>query len=85
MHYSAYAFSKNNNPTIEAKQNSNTKMGQRDGFSKSDIEKVNKMYKCTGTTGTPSTTTAKPNQSVLGNLIEALFPSSNKDEEEMIE
>lgn len=25
-------------------------MGQRDGFSKMDIEKLNKMYKCTTTT-----------------------------------
>lgn len=89
MHYSPNAFSKNNNPTIESKQKNSAVMGQRDGFSKSDIEKVNKMYNCKGTTGTspamPSTTTtAKPNQSI-GSLIEALFPSSNMDEEEMIE
>lgn len=86
--YSASAFSKNNNPTIEAKKKSNERMGQRDGFSKSDINKVNKMYKCKGTTGEtasmPSTTTAKPNQSVIGGLIQTLFPSSNMDEDEMM-
>ncbi|XP_011632701.1 zinc metalloproteinase nas-4-like [Pogonomyrmex barbatus] len=45
MHYSAYAFSKNGRKTIETK-NPNAIIGQREGFSKSDIEKLNKMYKC---------------------------------------
>lgn len=46
MHYSSVAFSKNGQPTIEAKQKTSERMGQRDGFSKSDLEKIKKMYKC---------------------------------------
>lgn len=46
LHYSAYAFSKNNDRTIEALKDEtlNDKMGQRDGFSKGDIVKINSMY-----------------------------------------
>ncbi|XP_070500970.1 zinc metalloproteinase nas-4-like [Chironomus tepperi] len=50
MHYSTKAFSKNGQPTIKAKQTTTEQMGQREGFSKKDIEKINKMYKCTKTT-----------------------------------
>lgn len=46
MHYSPLAFSKNGQPTIEAKMRTNEVIGQRDGFSRKDIEKINKMYKC---------------------------------------
>ncbi|XP_065359198.1 hatching enzyme 1.2-like [Calliphora vicina] len=47
MHYSANAFSTNGRPTIVPVQNmGNTKMGQRDGFSDFDVEKLNKMYDC---------------------------------------
>lgn len=83
LHYSSTAFSKNGQPTIEAKTKSNEKMGQREGFSKKDIEKVNKMYQCQKATGADSTT-ARPSQSILGNLIETFFPSDSVDEEEMI-
>lgn len=69
MHYSPTAFSKNAQPTIEAKVKSNEKMGQRDGFSKKDIEKVNKMYKCQKDTGT--------NESIFGSIIDTFFPSSS--------
>ncbi|XP_055523112.1 hatching enzyme 1.2 [Wyeomyia smithii] len=49
MHYSATAFSSNGKPTIIAKYPlSGTKMGQREGFSRSDVEKVNRMYRCGG-------------------------------------
>lgn len=46
LHYSAYAFSKNNKMTIESRgdKSLNQVMGQREGFSKEDIEKVNAMY-----------------------------------------
>lgn len=47
LHYSAYAFASNpNSPTIESRTSSalTEKMGQRDGFSKGDIEKINAMY-----------------------------------------
>lgn len=91
MHYSAKAFSKNNQPTIKAKQTSTEQMGQREGFSKKDIEKVNKMYKCKRPTAEsdPSilTSSVKPSSesSFLSNIFQAIFPSSNMDEEEMIE
>lgn len=86
MHYSANAFSKNGKPTIEAKSSSGEKMGQRDGFSKKDIDKVNRMYKCKGSTGTAPvvTSTVKPDDSLIGAFINALFPNSSWDEEEMM-
>lgn len=46
MHYKYDAFSKNGQPTIVAKMATTDVMGQRVGFSKMDIEKINKMYKC---------------------------------------
>ncbi|XP_053674277.1 zinc metalloproteinase nas-4 [Anopheles nili] len=52
MHYSANAFSTNGKPTIEAKKPLNgAKLGQRDGFSWHDLEKLNKMYRCQGSNG----------------------------------
>lgn len=91
LHYSLTAFSKNSQPTIEVKMKTNDKIGQREGFSKKDIEKINKMYKCQRTTASVQTTvkpdlasTSKPNGSVFGSLIEAFFPSSSMDEEEII-
>ncbi|XP_065365550.1 hatching enzyme 1.2-like [Calliphora vicina] len=54
MHYSASAFSTNGRPTIVPMQNmGRTKMGQRDGFSAFDVEKLNKMYDC-GYGGAPA-------------------------------
>ena len=46
LHYSAYAFSKNNKMTIESRSDKslNKVMGQREGFSENDIEKLNTMY-----------------------------------------
>ncbi|CAK9810731.1 Zinc metalloproteinase nas-4 [Anthophora quadrimaculata] len=60
MHYSSYAFSKNGKPTIIPKiangyfnvadkysqGNARIKLGQREGFSKRDIQKIRRMYKC---------------------------------------
>uniref|UniRef100_A0A182TFS0 Metalloendopeptidase n=1 Tax=Anopheles melas TaxID=34690 RepID=A0A182TFS0_9DIPT len=46
MHYSSNAFSTNGNPTIEAKKPFSGDMGQRIGFSKSDLAKINLMYGC---------------------------------------
>ena len=48
MHYDAYAFSKNGRPTIEPK-NSRIKLssiGQREDFTASDLQHVNKLYDC---------------------------------------
>ncbi|KAG5682266.1 hypothetical protein PVAND_011630 [Polypedilum vanderplanki] len=92
LHYSANAFSKNGNPTIEARMKTSEKMGQREGFSKKDIEKVNKMYKCQKTTAEEdpdimTSTIGPPSQSpsIFGNILEILFPTSSMDEEEMID
>ncbi|XP_065372111.1 zinc metalloproteinase nas-4-like [Calliphora vicina] len=47
MHYSPNAFSSNGQPTIVAKKpEGRYAMGQRDGFSPMDVEKVNRMYRC---------------------------------------
>ncbi|XP_004519841.1 zinc metalloproteinase nas-13-like [Ceratitis capitata] len=48
MHYAKTSFSKNGKPTIEALKQTNEArlMGQRNGFSKGDIAKLNAMYKC---------------------------------------
>ncbi|XP_050521742.1 zinc metalloproteinase nas-13-like [Daktulosphaira vitifoliae] len=45
MHYSANAFSRNGQPTIDAKTRG-VIMGQREGLSRKDIQKIQKMYKC---------------------------------------
>ncbi|XP_069691835.1 zinc metalloproteinase nas-13-like [Periplaneta americana] len=45
MHYSAYAFSKNGEPTI-VPLDENAQIGQIDGFSARDLEKLAKMYDC---------------------------------------
>lgn len=65
-------------------------MGQREGFSKRDIEKVNKMYKCNRSTAESDpgimTSTIKPSggggSGGFGGIISAIFP--NMDEEEMV-
>ncbi|XP_063218532.1 zinc metalloproteinase nas-13-like [Bacillus rossius redtenbacheri] len=47
MHYSQYAFSANGQPTIEPMNKiKGMKLGQREGFSRGDIKKINRMYKC---------------------------------------
>lgn len=53
MHYGAYAFSRNRQPTI-SKTSSRDKceLGQRNGFSKIDLEKINRLYECEGTGNT---------------------------------
>lgn len=46
MHYSKTAFSKNfRDPTIIPKQK-DAKIGQRNGLSQLDIQKINKLYQC---------------------------------------
>lgn len=45
MHYGPKAFSRNNEPTIETYK-SGIKIGQRIGFSETDLYKINKLYTC---------------------------------------
>ncbi|KAH8311943.1 hypothetical protein KR044_008719 [Drosophila immigrans] len=55
MHYSANAFSTNGQPTIVAMQaNGASKMGQRNGFSDFDVDKLNAMYDCGYVAGSPA-------------------------------
>lgn len=44
LHYSAYAFSLNDKPTIKALNGKDELMGQRNGLSDSDVKKINAMY-----------------------------------------
>ncbi|XP_031632219.1 zinc metalloproteinase nas-13-like isoform X2 [Contarinia nasturtii] len=53
MHYSPKAFSKNGNITIEPIYES-MRLGQRDGLSEKDIQKINSMYKADCNTDTLS-------------------------------
>ncbi|XP_053686032.1 seminal metalloprotease 1-like [Sabethes cyaneus] len=46
MHYSEKSFSMNGEKTIVVRQETDQKIGQRDGMSKSDILKINRMYGC---------------------------------------
>jgi len=49
MHYGAYAFAKRSGvPTIIAKKPGKCKLGQRNGFSDTDIRKLNTLYQCRG-------------------------------------
>ncbi|KAI8130492.1 hypothetical protein FF38_11865 [Lucilia cuprina] len=70
MHYSANAFSTNGRPTIIPTQNmGNIKMGQRDGFSASDVEKLNKMYDCGAPAQTPAPVPGNGGQGVDNSLV----------------
>lgn len=46
MHYGKYAFNKNGRPTIEVIGHPHAPIGQRNGFSKTDIEQLNALYDC---------------------------------------
>ncbi|XP_045560370.1 hatching enzyme 1.2 [Salmo salar] len=48
MHYGRYAFSEDGGPTIIPKPDPNTPIGQRDGPSVLDIQKINRLYECGG-------------------------------------
>lgn len=68
MHYSKSAFSVNGRPTIVAKDPAKAdKMGQRDGFSKGDITKLNAMYNCPEKTSEVTNQNKPPNGDVNTN------------------
>ncbi|XP_050428943.1 low choriolytic enzyme-like [Adelges cooleyi] len=48
MHYPRYAFSKNGKETIVARNDPNMALGQRNGATATDLQKVYAMYSCTG-------------------------------------
>ena len=48
LHYGRLAFSANGQPTLQARDDPIRMLGQTDGLSRKDIEKVNKLYKCQG-------------------------------------
>lgn len=49
MHYDGKAFSKNNKQTIVPKDRRyKNVIGQREGLSVGDVERINNMYKCPG-------------------------------------
>jgi hypothetical protein len=72
MHYSANAFSVNGQKTIVALKEGGDKMGQREGLSDSDIQKIQKMYKCKADPSAAGTTQA-PNP----NPASSETPSTN--------
>ncbi len=53
MHYGTHYFSRNGRATIVPKR-SGVDIGQRQGFSNVDVQRINKLYKCSrGTTTKP--------------------------------
>ncbi|XP_078600494.1 blastula protease 10-like [Branchiostoma floridae x Branchiostoma japonicum] len=46
MHYSATSFSKNSLPTVVNRIPTDEVMGQRGGFSTTDVQKINQLYSC---------------------------------------
>lgn len=93
MHYGLYAFSKNEKPTMTPTKKTNSDIGQRRAFSKLDIEKINKMYKCRGATSDldqqgSGSSGGNGNGGGLGNLVGGIFglvgPDDIEDAEEVM-
>ncbi|XP_057667230.1 zinc metalloproteinase nas-13-like [Diorhabda carinulata] len=73
MHYSSTAFSYNGQRTISPKEMYNIeKMGQRNGFSKGDITKINAMYNCPEKTQQLNITGETTNETIEGNTSSVL-------------
>ncbi|GAB0090998.1 Metalloendopeptidase [Sergentomyia squamirostris] len=81
LHYSAYAFSVNGQPTIVPRVKTSASMGQRRGFSLGDLMKVNAMYSCESSQKGPlvkpsrSAPVEKPQNQPTGNFLENIFSS----------
>ncbi|XP_076805658.1 uncharacterized protein LOC143449371 [Clavelina lepadiformis] len=60
MHYSGYAFSSNNLPTILDKSTNKPVRSQRKKFANTDVEQINALYECRTKVSTTSTTTHLP-------------------------
>ena len=56
MHYGPYAFARDRSrPTLTALPSAGTgRMGQREGFSSLDVQKLNRLYSCDSTTPKPT-------------------------------
>lgn len=65
LHYGPTAFTNGNGPTIEPLERG-VDIGQRVGFSRIDLEKINKLYRCNGKQGFDSTDRYRP-ESQFGN------------------
>lgn len=48
MHYGNWDFSSNDEMTLQAINDPKRILGQRDGFSQTDVNQLNKVYKCKG-------------------------------------
>lgn len=75
LHYSANAFSINGQPTIVSKRGTQPNMGQRRGFSKGDLLKLNRMY-CNGDgpgAASPLASAAGSNGAAQPNFFQLLF------------
>ena len=46
MHYGSHTFSKNGKQTLKPIKHSGSKLGQRKGFSETDIQQLNALYDC---------------------------------------
>lgn len=86
MHYNVNAFSKNTEPTIIALKQTNKKIGQREGFSKNDLKKVNRMY-CKGLTSEINkggSGGSKPSNGFVSGILGLIGPNSmNLDADEI--
>ena len=68
MHYESTAFTKNGKPTIQSIK-SYKKLGQRDGLSQLDIQKLNKLYSCGDKITKPPTEVKCVDVYTNGNII----------------
>lgn len=72
LHYSAAAFSVNGQPTIVSKQGPQPNMGQRRGFSKGDVDKLNRMY-CGGSSNGAASSNSYYAQPARPNFFQSFF------------